>query len=88
MRPVVPVRVFGTFEAYGKEVPIPRPHKIMAKYGKPMNFDALRAEAKIVFQAAAQGNLPGNRGPDHGGDCEIAAVRGQGKFSVREASVV
>jgi 1-acyl-sn-glycerol-3-phosphate acyltransferase len=44
--PVVPVRVFGTFEAYGKEVKIPRPHKIMAKYGKPLNFDALRAEAK------------------------------------------
>jgi len=44
--PVVPVRVFGTFEAFGKEVPIPRPQKIMAKYGKPLNFDALRVEAK------------------------------------------
>jgi 1-acyl-sn-glycerol-3-phosphate acyltransferase len=44
--PVVPVRVFGTFEAFGKEVPFPRPHKIMAKYGKPMDFSALRSEAK------------------------------------------
>jgi 1-acyl-sn-glycerol-3-phosphate acyltransferase len=44
--PVVPVRVFGTFEAFGKEVPFPRPHKIMAKYGKPMDFAALRTEAK------------------------------------------
>jgi len=44
--PVVPVRVFGTFEAFGKEVPIPRPHKIIAKYGKPMDFAALRVEAK------------------------------------------
>jgi len=44
--PVVPVRVFGTFEAFGKEVPFPKPHKIMAKYGRPMDFAALRAEAK------------------------------------------
>jgi 1-acyl-sn-glycerol-3-phosphate acyltransferase len=44
--PVVPVRVFGTFQAFGKEVPFPRPHKIMAKYGKPMDFTALRTEAK------------------------------------------
>ena len=44
--PVVPVRVFGTFEAFGKEIPFPLPHKIMAKYGKPMNFAELRAEAK------------------------------------------
>jgi 1-acyl-sn-glycerol-3-phosphate acyltransferase len=44
--PVVPVRVFGTFEAYGKHVPIPRPHRVMVKYGQPMNFATLRAEAK------------------------------------------
>jgi len=45
--PVVPVRVFGTFEAYGRYVKIPKPHRIMVKYGKPMNFEKLRAEAKI-----------------------------------------
>jgi len=44
--PVVPVRVFGTFAAYGKEVPIPRPHKIMVKYGRPLDFSALRSESK------------------------------------------
>jgi 1-acyl-sn-glycerol-3-phosphate acyltransferase len=44
--PVVPVRVFGTFAAYGKEVPIPRPHKIMVKYGQPLDFAALRTESK------------------------------------------
>jgi 1-acyl-sn-glycerol-3-phosphate acyltransferase len=44
--PVVPVRVFGTFTAYGKEVPIPRPHKIMVKYGQPLEFAALRTESK------------------------------------------
>jgi 1-acyl-sn-glycerol-3-phosphate acyltransferase len=49
--PVVPVRVFGTFEAFGKAVKFPKPHKIMAKYGKPMYFVALRAEAKTCSKA-------------------------------------
>jgi 1-acyl-sn-glycerol-3-phosphate acyltransferase len=49
--PVVPVRVFGTFEAFGKEVPIPRPHRIMVKYGLPMDFAAQRAEAKTCSKA-------------------------------------
>lgn len=44
--PVVPVRVFGTFEAYGRHLIFPRPHRVIVKYGKPLNFDALRAEAK------------------------------------------
>jgi 1-acyl-sn-glycerol-3-phosphate acyltransferase len=43
---VVPVRVFGTFEAYGRHIKIPRPHRIMVKYGRPMLFEELRAEAK------------------------------------------
>ena len=41
--PVVPVRVFGTFEAYGKGVKIPRPHRVQVKYGEPLHFAALRA---------------------------------------------
>jgi len=45
--PVVPVRVFGTFEAYGRRHKIPRPYRVKVKYGQPMNFAALRAEAKI-----------------------------------------
>jgi len=44
--PVVPVRVFGTFEAYGRHVTIPRPHRVVVKYGKPLDFEKLRAEAK------------------------------------------
>lgn len=44
--PVVPVRVFGTFEAYGRDVKFPRPKSIAVKYGRPMLFAALRAEAK------------------------------------------
>jgi len=50
--PVVPVRVFGTFEAYGKHVGFfPRPHRLAVKYGRPMNFEALRAEAKNCDKA-------------------------------------
>jgi 1-acyl-sn-glycerol-3-phosphate acyltransferase len=44
--PVVPVRVFGTFEAYGRHLRLPRPRRIMVKYGRPMLFEALRAEAE------------------------------------------
>jgi 1-acyl-sn-glycerol-3-phosphate acyltransferase len=44
--PVVPVRVFGTYEAYGRHIKIPRPKRVIVKYGRPMNFEALRAEAK------------------------------------------
>jgi 1-acyl-sn-glycerol-3-phosphate acyltransferase len=43
---VVPVRVFGTYEAYGRHIKFPRPHRIAVKYGQPMNFEKLRAEAK------------------------------------------
>ena len=44
---VVPVRVFGTFEAYGRHHKFPRPLRVMVKYGKPMRFEKLRAEAKV-----------------------------------------
>jgi 1-acyl-sn-glycerol-3-phosphate acyltransferase len=44
--PVVPVRVFGTFEAWGRNQKFPLPKKIAVKYGKPMHFEKLRAEAK------------------------------------------
>jgi 1-acyl-sn-glycerol-3-phosphate acyltransferase len=49
--PVVPVRVFGTYEAYGRHIKIPRPHRVAVKYGAPMNFEALRAEAKTCDKA-------------------------------------
>jgi len=44
--PVVPVRTFGTFEAYGRHVKFPRPRRVAVKYGRPMQFETLRAEAK------------------------------------------
>lgn len=44
--PVVPVRVFGTYEAYGRHVKIPRPKRVEVKYGRPLMFEQLRAEAR------------------------------------------
>ncbi len=44
--PVVPVRVFGTFEAYGRHMTMPLPRQVAVKYGTPMMFEALREEAK------------------------------------------
>jgi 1-acyl-sn-glycerol-3-phosphate acyltransferase len=49
--PVVPVRVFGTYEAWGRHVKFPRPHPVAVKYGRPMNFERLRAEAKTCSKA-------------------------------------
>jgi len=45
--PVVPVRVFGTYEAYGRQMRWPRPRRVAVKYGRPMLFEELRAEAKV-----------------------------------------
>jgi 1-acyl-sn-glycerol-3-phosphate acyltransferase len=44
--PVVPARVFGTYAAYGAHKLVPRPRPLSVKYGRPMLFEALRAEAK------------------------------------------
>lgn len=44
--PVIPVRVFGTFEAWGRGKSFPVPHPVAVRYGRPMDFSALRTEAK------------------------------------------
>lgn len=44
--PVVPVRIFGSFEAFGRHMKVPRPHRVMVKYGRVMMFKELREEAK------------------------------------------
>jgi 1-acyl-sn-glycerol-3-phosphate acyltransferase len=49
--PVVPVRVFGTFEAWGRNQKVPRPKRVAVKYGMPMRFEKLRAEAKTCDKA-------------------------------------
>lgn len=43
--PVVPVRVFGTFEAYGRHMRVPFPRPVAVKYGQPLDFSRERAEA-------------------------------------------
>lgn len=49
--PVVPVRVFGSFEAYGRHLRFPRPGRLTVKYGRPLDFADLRAEAKTCDKA-------------------------------------
>jgi len=49
--PVVPVRTFGTFEAYGRNHSFPRPRRVAVKYGEPMRFEQLRLEAKTCPKA-------------------------------------
>ncbi len=49
--PVVPVRVFGTYEAYGRHLRFPRPKPLTVKFGTPLDFSALRAEARTCPKA-------------------------------------
>jgi 1-acyl-sn-glycerol-3-phosphate acyltransferase len=44
--PVVPVRTFGTFRAYGRHLRWPRPYRLAVKYGQPLLFHQLRLEAR------------------------------------------
>jgi 1-acyl-sn-glycerol-3-phosphate acyltransferase len=44
--PVIPARVFGSWEAYGRRYRFPRPRRILIKFGPPLLFEQLRAEAK------------------------------------------
>ena len=43
---VIPVRTFGTFECYSRKLRFHLPKRLAVKYGEPMKFEALRAEAK------------------------------------------
>lgn len=43
--PVVPVRVFGTYEAFNRHMKVPRPRRLTVKFGQPLGFAELRAEA-------------------------------------------
>lgn len=49
--PVVPARVFGSFEAWGRNQKIPRPKRVAVKYGGPIRFEKLRAESKSCSKA-------------------------------------
>jgi 1-acyl-sn-glycerol-3-phosphate acyltransferase len=58
---VIPVRTFGTFECYSKKWKFHKPIRLAVKYGQPMNFEKLRAEAKtcdkqrlkVIYQEVA-----------------------------------
>ncbi len=49
--PVVPIRVFGTFNAQWKRIKLLRPPRVGIKYGRPLQFEKLRAEAKDCEKA-------------------------------------
>ncbi len=49
--PVVPVRIFGTYEAYGRHVKVPRPKRVTVRFGEPLHFDRYREEAKTCTKA-------------------------------------
>jgi 1-acyl-sn-glycerol-3-phosphate acyltransferase len=44
--PVVPVRVFGTYEAHGRHRRLPRLRAVAVTYGVPLDFAAQRVEAR------------------------------------------
>jgi 1-acyl-sn-glycerol-3-phosphate acyltransferase len=48
---VVPVRVFGSFEAFGRDHMFPLPRRLTVKFGVPLRFENLRAEAKHCSKA-------------------------------------
>lgn len=60
--PVVPVRVFGTYDAWSRHMKMPLPKPVSVKYGHPMKCEALRAEArtcskdrlKDIYQEASE----------------------------------
>ena len=49
--PVVPVRIFGSYEAWGPHLKLPRPHRVIVKFGRPLDFSALRKEARLAPKA-------------------------------------
>ena len=59
--PVVPIRLFGVFEAWGREQKFPRPSPVILKFGHPLDFAALRKESRVctkprlreIYQEAA-----------------------------------
>jgi 1-acyl-sn-glycerol-3-phosphate acyltransferase len=48
---VVPVRVFGTFQAFGRHCRLPRPRPVSVKFGRPLDFQAKRVEARTCGKA-------------------------------------
>jgi 1-acyl-sn-glycerol-3-phosphate acyltransferase len=61
--PVLPVRIFGMWEAYNRHMKIPRPKKVQVVFGKLISFEDKieklknmdRESAKLVYQEIADG---------------------------------
>ena len=82
--PVVPVRVFGTFDAWNRHQKVPRPRAVAVKYGHLMRFEELRAESKAcskdrlkeIYQEASDEVMRAIAGLQHGEDlCSFPAAR-------------
>lgn len=60
--PVIPIRIFGMYEAWGRHLKFPRPHPVTVKFGQPLTFRRLREEAvvadkrrlKAIYEEASQ----------------------------------
>ncbi|HUD84187.1 MAG TPA: hypothetical protein VMQ67_11820, partial [Candidatus Saccharimonadales bacterium] len=48
---VIPARTFGTFGCYSRKIRFHLPKQLAVKYGEPMKFEKLRAEAKTCDKA-------------------------------------
>jgi 1-acyl-sn-glycerol-3-phosphate acyltransferase len=67
--PVIPVRIFGSFAAWGRSRRFPRPVRIDIRYGAPLDFAGLRGEArdcsklrlKSIYQEATDRVMDGIR---------------------------
>lgn len=49
--PVIPIRIWGTYEAFSRHHKFPRRRKVTIKFGNPINFDSLRAEVATADKA-------------------------------------
>ena len=51
--PVLPVRIFGAFEALPRHLAFPRPHTITVVFGKPWTYDpaAFKTTGKELYQS-------------------------------------
>lgn len=52
--PVIPVRISGTYEAFGRGMWFPRPGRVTVHFGEPLRFDALLADANVSQRPKSQ----------------------------------
>ena len=52
--PVVPVRVFGLYDLWGRHQILPRPGRIAIKFGMPLRFERQREEMETASRARSK----------------------------------